>query len=237
MRVAVVTTETLHHCHFVRELAKTCPPALVLVERNGGHPPFETHHPFEDERDDHERRVWFGGRHARLADFAETIEVDNANDAEAIERLAAVEPQAVIVFGAGKLSPPVIDLCPEGIVNLHGGDPERYRGLDTHLWAIYRGDFRDLVTTLHRVNARLDDGEVVARAPIPISRAMGLQELRSRNTEVCVELVRSALVRFRDAGVFTSRPQRQRGRHYSYMPGVLKGICRERFERHTEAPR
>ncbi len=77
MNVAVLTTQTLHHCYFVRELSTFCPVALVLSERNGAHPSFETRHPFEDDRDAYERRRWFGGSDARLDQFAPTIEVRN----------------------------------------------------------------------------------------------------------------------------------------------------------------
>jgi methionyl-tRNA formyltransferase len=233
MNVAVLTTETSHHCFFVRELARFRAPTLVVAERNGTAPPFETRHPFEEQRDEYERRTWFGGREPHLDDFADTLEVGSANEPAAVERLAAVRPDAVVVFGTGRLKQHVIDVCPGGMVNLHGGDPQRYRGLDTHLWAIYHGDFGGLVTTLHRVNARLDDGAIVARAPVPVPRDMPLFELRGRNTEVCVKLVRSVLASFSGHGAITGRPQRQRGRYYSFMPAVLKEVCRAKFARYT----
>ena len=233
MNIAVVTTETLHHCYFLRELARVCPPAVVLAQRNGARPPFDTHHPFEDRRDEYERQTWFEGADVHLADFAQTIEIDSANDSQAVKHLARAQPDIVVLFGAGRIDQPVIDVCPEGIVNLHGGDPEEYRGLDSHLWATYHGDFDSIVTTLHRVNARIDDGEIVSQAPVPLGGDMLLHELRSRNTRVCVELVRSALEAFGSTGRFHSRPQRKRGRYYSFMPGVLKETCEVRFAHHA----
>jgi folate-dependent phosphoribosylglycinamide formyltransferase PurN len=233
MNLALLTTETLHHCFFLRELAAFCPPKLVVVEDNGEGPPFETHHPFEAQRDRYERRTWFGGRDVRLGDFAETFEISSVNEPDAVRRLAAAAPDVVVVFGTRRLGSHVIRLCADGIVNLHGGDPEHYRGLDTHLWAIYHGDFEGLVTTLHRVNPRLDDGDIVAQAPVSLADRMPLHELRSHNTELCVELVRSALTSFHQESRFHSRPQQRRGRYYSYMPAVLKGTCVEKFARRT----
>ncbi len=235
MNVAVLTTQTLHHCYFVRELSTFCPAALVLSERNGAHPSFKTRHPFEDDREAYERRRWFGGSDARLDQFAPTIEVGSANDPASIELLRGARPDVVVVFGAGRLGPPVIEVCPEGMVNLHGGDPEAYRGLDSHLWAIHDSAFESLVTTLHRVNARLDDGEVISQRGVPLTPGMRLQELRSRNTEVCVDLVRKTLKTFRDRGGLRSRPQSRCGRYYSFMPAALKERCRTQFERYTEA--
>ena len=155
------------------------------------------------------------------------------NEPQAVERLAAAEPDVVVVFGTRRLGQHVIDVCPGGIINLHGGDPQQFRGLDTHLWAIYHDELNGLATALHRVNARLDDGEIIAQAPIPIAAGMPLHELRSRNTELCVDLVRSALRSFLDKGRFDSRPQRRRGRYCSFMPAALKDVCRAKFESHT----
>ena len=82
----------------------------------------------------------------------------------------------------------MINVVPEKIFNLHGGDPQRYRGLDTHLWAIYHKDFGGLVTTLH-ILPKLDDGDIVSMGTLPVSKDMPLYALRKVNTEVCVNLV------------------------------------------------
>ena len=233
MNLALLTTDTLHHCRFLDALAEFCPPMLVLAERGGPRPEFDTHHPFEDERIEHEREMWFGGEAVRLRNRGPVFEVQSVNDPDAVERLDAAAPEIVIVFGTGRLEQQVIDVCPHATVNLHGGNPEHYRGLDTHLWAIHESDFEGLVTTLHCVNERLDDGDIVAGAPVGLSSGMGLHELRACTTDVCVELVRSALRSYIENGYFESRPQRQRGQYYSFMPAAVKDVCAKRFADHT----
>jgi len=240
MRLAVLTTETSHHAHFVREIAAWAHGAgpagglRVFLETRGAAAPFPTAHPFEAERDAFEAAAWFGGRPARCADFAETVAVGRMNDADAVAALAGFRPDAAVVFGTGRLAPAVIAAAGEGrIVNLHGGDPEAYRGLDTHLWAVYHGDFGGLSTTLHHLNPELDDGPVIANLPVPLHRGMALHELRRANTEVCVRLVRQALEAFLAEGRFAARPQRAAGRYYSFMPAVLKELCVGRFARYT----
>ena len=235
MNLALLTTDTLHHCRFLDALSEYCPPILVLAERGGPGPGFDTHHPFEDERTEHERDLWFGGEAVHLRDRGPVYEVGSVNDPDAVERLAAAAPEIVVVFGTGRLEQQVIDVCPRAIVNLHGGDPEHYRGLDTYLWAIHGSDFAGLVTTLHRVNVQPDDGDIVAEAPVPVSGGMGLHELRACTTDVFVELVRSALRSYLEDGRFESRPQRQRGTYYSFMPAALKDVCAKKFADHTAA--
>ncbi len=233
MKIVVLTTETPHHTYFVRELVKCFPVERVVVERAVRRPSFDTAASFEKDHDQHELRAFFDGSPTRLSDVAATLDVESADEDAAVRALAAIRPDVAIVFGTGKLSPAVIRTCPAGMVNLHGGDPEEYRGLDTHLWAIYHRDFGGLVTTLHRVNQELDDGDIVLRAEIPLRRGMPLYELRHRNTEVCIQLAASALEMYARHGAFLSRPQRRCGRYYSFMPAVLKEVCRERFEAYT----
>ncbi len=233
MKLVILTTETLHHCYFVREVTATNPVDLVVIECDHPIAPFDTHHAFEDQRDAHERATWFGDGCASVAEFAETLEVKSANDPDAVDSLRRIQPEVIVVFGTAKLSRAVIETCPHGIVNLHGGDPEHYRGLDSHLWAIYHGEFEHLQVTLHCVNERLDDGDVIAQHPLPLHRGMGIHELRRARSEVWVDVVRAALGQWGRDGGFTSTPQSQRGRYYSFMPAVLKESCKSKFEAYT----
>jgi len=233
VNLVLLTTQTSHHTFFARELAEAFPLARIVVETKEVKPPFETFHPFERKRDEHERQVFFNGREINLAQVAPTIEVESINSPQGLAALAGLKPEAVVVFGTAKLRAEAIRICPEGMVNLHGGDPERYRGLDTHLWAIYHGDYSGLVTTLHRVNQELDDGEIIAQGPVPINKGMGLHELRERNTQVCLELTLAGLEMFSRLGRFVSRPQQGQGRYYSFMPAPLKEICFNKFQRFT----
>lgn len=121
----------MHHAYFVREVAKAFPVARALGETDAARAPFETAHPFEAEGDAFEREVWFDGREARVGDFAPTETVPSMNDGAAVAALTELAPDAVIVFGTGRLKPPVISIAADRIFNLHGGDPEAYLGAST----------------------------------------------------------------------------------------------------------
>jgi methionyl-tRNA formyltransferase len=111
-----------------------------------------------------------------------------------VEYLKSINPDVIIVFGTGKINSSLIQIPRLGCLNLHGGDPERYRGLDTHLWAIYHQEFDQLITTLHYIDETLDTGDVVFKATLPISRGLQLHQLRAVNTQVCVKLSLLALM-------------------------------------------
>ncbi|GAI97068.1 unnamed protein product, partial [marine sediment metagenome] len=207
MKVIILTTDTLHHTYFIQEIAKIFPIAGITVETHSRQAPFDTYHPFEKDRDLYEKGVFFGNDDVKLSDFASTLAVKSINGNDATEHLRRIRPDIVIVFGTGKIKQHVIDVCPEGFINLHGGNSEEYRGLDSHLWAIYHNDFNNIITTLHRLNEKLDDGDIILQSTIPLKRGMGIHEIRRYNTEVCVELTFSAIDMFRRFGHFISRPQ------------------------------
>lgn len=234
MRIVLLTTESLHHAYFLRELSQFFPVYMTLVETNTAKAGFTTHHQFEEKRDIYEANTWFNGRRAVLSEFCKTAEFDNINDQGALALVRSLKPDVILTFGTGLIKTPLIDICPNGFVNLHGGDPEYYRGLDTNLWTIYHKDFSKLTTTLHLLNPILDDGEIIQRAQIHLKHSSEIHELRAMNTKLCVELSVSALADFKRFGHFISHPQRKIGRYYSFMPTVLKDVCCQNFERYVK---
>ncbi|MCW5798229.1 MAG: hypothetical protein KIT40_07015 [Nitrospira sp.] len=232
MRVLVLTTDTLHHSYFVQELVSQVPKLHVILETTGVRPPFEVAHSFEPVRDQYERDMWFKGSEPSVSDFAEATTCTNVNDSEAVEAAKQFMPDITVAFGIRKAEPALIRAAGPRVVNLHGGDPEFYRGLDSHLWAIYHNDFRNVVTTLHVLNEALDDGPLIGIRPVALCRDMRLYQLRHRNTEAALNLMRVALEELQRTGHIASRSQRQTGRYYSFMPTVLKDVCVKRFEKY-----
>lgn len=234
MRLAILTTETPHHAYFVKALASGGHDIRVFSETRTPTPKYPVSHPFEAARDKYERSRWFTDQPAALANISTTETYDSLNEPAAFSSLQASAPDAVIVFGTGLLRDPIVGAFANRIVNLHGGDPETYRGLDTHLWAVWHQDFAGLLATLHLLDGKIDHGAIISRKMIPLRHGMALHELRAENTQVCVDLAREALSDFAQIGRFTAREQRTPGRYYSAMPAVLKEACVARFARYTD---
>ena len=231
-KILVLTTETPHHSYFVKKLSEGFENISVFCE-NGKQPMFqyETRHPFEGGREQFEQNKWFAGNRVGLNSFAKTKTFDTLNGDLAIDALAKENADIVIVFGTGRLSKHVLELYPGRMFNLHGGDPEQYRGLDSHLWAIYHHDFTALVTTLHCLDEDLDTGDIISQYEIEISNDMPIEALRSANTENCVAMTIALIDSIQRSGDVARRKQLQVGRYYSAMPSVLKEICVKKFSR------
>jgi hypothetical protein len=233
-RLAVLTTDTAHHRYFVEALAPRCEVAGILVEEAASAPPpFAVAHPSDDERDAYERDVLLGGRAAPLEATAPVLAVASVNDGDAVRWLGEQDCDVVVAFGVGLIGAAAIAAVRGELLNLHGGNPEEYRGLDTLLWAVYHRDFANLMTSLHVVAPELDTGDIVGQAAIPLQSGMPIAQLRARNTEVCVDLVSGALATLTATGRLPRRPQLRRGRYYSAMPAVLKDTCVRQFDRHV----
>ena len=231
IKIGILTTNTPHHTYFVKEILKHYDDLKVFSETdNIKSQSFKTFHPFEKKRREYEITKWFNGKKTNLDDIVDTKNFSSLNNNSAIREIKKYNPDLIIVFGTRPLKPKVLEINPHNIFNLHGGDPERYRGLDSHLWAIYHDDFKALLTTLHRMAPKLDTGEIVLQSSIPIKRNLPLHCLQSMNTNICLKLTVSAINMFHMYGEIFSRPQKKLGRYYSAMPSDLKTICVKKFK-------
>lgn len=231
MRIALLTTDTDHHAWFAHRLAERHGVVGALVETRPVVASFPTHHPFEDRRADHERETLRppGG----IAAVCPVVEVASVNDPDAIAALIALRPDIAIVYGTGILRESVIAVPALACLNLHGGDPERYRGLDSHLWSLYHDDPAGLVACLHHVDVGIDTGDIVATTAIGVGPGTGAHELRALTARACVGLAALAVEAAQEDGRVPGRPQSRRGRYYSFMPAELKERAVRSLARHV----
>lgn len=229
--VSIITTNTIHHTYFVKKISEKYEKLKVFVEEKILAPSFSTPHPYERERDIFELNSWFGGKRHNLTSYAECNYFENINIASAKKMMLEYNADVNIVFGTSKISDDMCLRLNKRLLNLHGGNPERYRGLDSHLWSLYHQDKSGLVTTLHEINPKLDDGNIINIQELDYSKILNLSHLRKENTETCVELVLDFLELYSINGSFVSKKQTSIGRYYSHMPTVLKEVVADNFKK------
>jgi len=232
-KTVLLTTDTTHHLYFAWKLAESFGLRSILLETASPSFGFETRHSFEDLRHQYEKEVLLSGCSNSFESLAETVRIERLNGTEGVETLRRLGPEVILVFGTGKLLPAVFGASSVISLNLHGGNPEQYRGLDTHLWAIYHQDFENLVTTLHTLESDLDAGDIVFQSQIDLCRTSQFPQLRAFNTRICVQISILALSSISSSGKVPTRRQIGKGRYYSAMPSVLKDDCIRKFNRHV----
>jgi len=83
-------------------------------------------------------------------------------------QLSALQPEAIIVVGYGRIIPPwMLTLPPNGNINVHASLLPKYRGAAPVQWAIAQGETVTGVTTM-LLNEGLDTGDVLLQREMPI---------------------------------------------------------------------
>jgi len=96
------------------------------------------------------------------------IDTPNAGAPEVLERLAALEPDMIVVADFGQfLKKPVLDLPAKACINIHPSLLPKYRGAAPIQWAIANGDTETGVSVLY-VTQKMDAGDIIVQEKVPI---------------------------------------------------------------------
>jgi methionyl-tRNA formyltransferase len=148
------------------------------------------------------------------------------NNKEFQDQLAALEPDAIIVVGYGRIIPRwMLDLPPLGNINLHASLLPKYRGAAPIQWAIARGETVTGVTTM-KIDAGLDTGDILLQQEISIADDDTAETLAPKmagpGADLIVETLRGLV-----AGAI--RPQPQDNSRATLAPILKKEDGRVRF--------
>jgi methionyl-tRNA formyltransferase len=115
------------------------------------------------------------------------------NNEEFRTQLAALEPDAIVVVGYGRIIPQwMIDLPRLGNINLHASLLPKYRGAAPIQWAIAMGETVTGVTTM-RIDAGLDTGDILQQREIPITAEDTAETLAPRLAAIGADLMAETL--------------------------------------------
>lgn len=107
-----------------------------------------------------------------LAPGIERFDVTDFHSPESLSIIEALRPDLAILAGTYILKESVFALPRYGSINLHSGKVPEYRGAAPAFWEIYHGE-KAVGVTIHRVDASLDAGPVLALEMFPIDPAPG----------------------------------------------------------------
>lgn len=138
------------------------------------------------------------------------------NDPECIAWLKELDPELVAVCGASLLKPAMLEVPRWGVLNLHGGLAQFYRGLFTTDWAIVEGEPEKVGATVHFVSAGIDDGGVVYQGRPRLEREDHPNQAYEKVVKLGVEMMNAA-IHVIERGELHACPEPPKGR-----------LCRER---------
>jgi methionyl-tRNA formyltransferase len=232
MKIALLTTDTDHHRYFINKcILETNADVSVLYETRVLKKAYRTGPFFEKEEAKFNKR-FFDDLTSRALE-KESFSCSSANSDEAIEWLKEINPDLGIVFGTGKIYPETFSIPRLGMINVHRGIIQKYRGLDSDLWAILNQDFDNIGVTIHTVDENLDTGDILFESAIDINNCREVYHIKYLTTITAVNFmlrIINQLEKNKSASLNT-RKQKSLGKYYSSMPLEKKIEAKKLFDK------
>ena len=131
-----------------------------------------------------------------IANNIPVFQPENFREDETVNQLAALQPDVVAVVAYGRILPQrVLDLVPQGFINIHASVLPQYRGSAPYQWAVLDGLKETGVSAQFMVHA-MDAGDVVGVSKTPIGPNETAGELLDRLAVLGAELLSNVLTKY-----------------------------------------
>ena len=148
-----------------------------------------------------------------LEDVAtEVVRVPTLNGEEARAALRRLQADVAVSLDNAIIREETFALPAHGTINVHHGAVPGYRGGPPVFWELHDG-LETVGFTIHRIDAGIDTGPVLATGEVPIERRGSLSATLEATIPRLHEASLDALEQVLDAGGFEGTPQPQGGRH------------------------
>jgi methionyl-tRNA formyltransferase len=230
MKIVFITPLSIHHKFIISKIYKKFKDLIIVNDVKKIIPRFNIKYKNQNLQTIYERKIWPN----RKLIFPKAIKIKDVNNQKNIEKIKKLNPDIIVTLGARRLSKKFLKQFKKiSVVNLHGGNPDCYRGLDSHYWSIYHGDFKNIKVCIHYVNVGLDTGQIIEIRNIKLFKNMKFYQLRSKNAEIAEKILTNYLFKFKkNKKIFTKK--NKLGRYYSFMPSSLKKIVEKKFINFTK---
>ena len=230
MKFVLLSTDTYHHWYFINKLKEfNIYFDQIIFETSSVKPLFKTEPFFTKETHLFEENRW--GKF--LNKSQKVFLVNNVNDIKTQEEIKKINPDVGLTFGTRKLKTSTINLFSKYILNIHRGITQKYRGLDSEFWAIYHNDFKNIGTTLHKIDENLDTGDVIFQDRINFKNVKHICNLRALTTEIALKQTVNFFNTYKKKKIKFHK-QKKIGRYYSFMPLDLKNTLEIKFHNYIE---
>ncbi len=143
-------------------------------------------------------------------------------DEETVEQLKALRPDVVAVVAYGRILPQrVLDIVPNGFINIHASILPQYRGSAPYQWAVLDGLEETGVSAQFMVHA-MDAGDVVGVSKTPIGENETAGELLDRLAVLGADLLSDVLMKY-EQGTLVPQPQDEAA--VTMAPMLDKSMC------------
>ena len=147
---------------------------------------------------------------------------ENFREEETVEQLRALLPDVVAVVAYGRILPQkVLDIKPNGFINIHASLLPQYRGSAPYQWAVLDG-LKETGVSAQFMVREMDAGDVVGVSKTPIGPDETAGELLDRLALLGADLLSETLTKFASNALV---PYKQDPSGVSMAPMLDKSMC------------
>jgi methionyl-tRNA formyltransferase len=161
-----------------------------------------------------------------------------------VEQMRQLQPDVIAICGTSIIKDQIINLPAHGVLNLHTGLPQKYRGVSTNPWAIYNKEPEYIGSTVHFVDPGVDTGNIIYQGRPHINYEDDPETLNVKAVKLGTKMMIQAIKDI-EAGTIQRFNQMQKGQLYlekTFNAEILKkiwdnyemGIIREYVKNKTE---
>jgi methionyl-tRNA formyltransferase len=139
----------------------------------------------------------------RLCEFHHipVIHHNNINDEHFLQDIKAYDLDLIISVAAPVIfKKEIISLPRFGCINIHHAKLPRYRGMMPNFWQMYHGN-NTAGITIHKINPKIDDGEIILQREVEIQRQESLDSLIKRTKKIGAALMIEAIAAIKKGDV------------------------------------
>jgi len=174
-------------------------------------------------------RVWRTRRFYSIRQVCEhyrvpVLETTNINDATFLTSIGSMGVDLIISVAAPQIFRDALLSVPkQGCINIHNAKLPKYRGMLPNFWQMYYGE-KAVGTTIHRINAKLDDGDILLQRESPIETGETLEALIRRTKRFGARLMIEAVQDIREGRI---QPLANNAAEATYFSFPTKAQVRE----------
>jgi len=129
------------------------------------------------------------------------MNAENINDQSFLSTVRSLDLDVIISVAAPQIFRGALIAIPrEGCINIHNAKLPKYRGMLPNFWQMYYSE-KKVGTTIHRINDRIDDGDILLQLETPILADETLDSLIIRTKKIGAELMIEAIERLKNGSL------------------------------------
>jgi methionyl-tRNA formyltransferase len=140
----------------------------------------------------------------------------NINDSEFLRGFAERGLDLIVSLAAPQVfREQLIGLPHRGCINIHNSKLPKYRGMLPNFWQMFHGE-KTVGTTIHRINAGIDDGDILLQTETPIAERESLDALIRRTKMLGARLMIEVLQKFRTGEVPVIQNRKEDATYFTF---------------------